>query len=120
MTVGAFGVAPRFVQMIFILYTVLNGTYFSFGQGTTSSLPYYPKRLFQEKRFNAVLGEVHLHCWNFIVVRHGGHVHRDVFCFLFLRLALTHSFSILSFSSRASIAMGPFEGVSLMVTHSSK
>ena len=33
-------------------------------------------------------GEVHLHCWYCIVVRHGGHVHRDVYCSLFPSLPL--------------------------------
>ena len=32
-------------------------------------------------------------------MRHGGHVQRDVFCLLFLSLAVTHSFSNLFFSS---------------------
>ena len=36
-----------------------------------------------EKRFFAVLGEVRLHCWYCIVMRHVGHVYRDVFCSLF-------------------------------------
>ena len=37
------------------------------------------KNAASEKRFITVLGEVHLPCWRFIVVRHGVHVHRDVF-----------------------------------------
>ena len=70
-------------------------------------------------------------------MRHGEHVHRDVFCFLFPRFAAAHSFSNLFFSSsdasfdplswasrdlfiRASVALGPSEGASLMHTHSSK
>ena len=34
-----------FVQVTFILYTVVDGTLCSFGQDTTSSLLFYPKRL---------------------------------------------------------------------------
>ena len=34
---------------------------------------------------DAVLGKVHLPCWRFIVVRHGGNVRRDVYSILFLR-----------------------------------
>ena len=34
---------------------------------------------------DAVLGKVPLPYWRFIVVRHGGNVHRDVYCILFLR-----------------------------------
>ena len=30
-------------------------------------------------------GKVHLPCWRFIVVRHDGNVHWDVYCILFLR-----------------------------------
>ena len=52
-----------------------------------------------ENRFIAVLGEVHLPCWRFIVVRHRGSAHWDVFSFLFTRLAAAHSFSNLFFSS---------------------
>ena len=96
-----------------------------------------PEKAVSEKRFIAILGEVHLHCWSFIVVRHGGHVHRDVFCCLFTRFATTH-FSRACFSPplmshliqspgyhgdmiiRASIALDPSEGVSLMFTHSSR
>ena len=33
---------------------------------------FLPEWAVSEKRFIAVLGEVHLHCWSFIVVRHGG------------------------------------------------
>ena len=90
-----------------------------------------------ERRFFAVLGKVHLSYWSFIVVRHGGHVHRDVFCFLFPWFAASFSFSNLFFSSfgvsfnpiswvsrdsitRASIALGPSEGALLMFTHSSR
>ena len=54
---------------------------------------FLPEKAVSEKRFVAVLGEIHLHSWSFIIVRHGGHVHRDVFCFLFTRFAVTHSSS---------------------------
>ena len=72
-----------FVQVVLILYTVQDGTPCSFGQGTTSVLPFLPEQAVSEKRFIAFLGEVHLHCWCCIVVRHGVHVHIDVFCSLF-------------------------------------
>ena len=39
----------------------------------------YTENAASEKRFIAILGKVHLPCWRFIVVRHGGHVHRKVF-----------------------------------------
>ena len=83
------------------------------------------------------LGEIHLHSWSFIVLRHGGHVHRDFFGFLFTRFAVSLSSSNLFFSSsdasfdplswlvrdlikRTSIVLCPSERVSLMSTHSSK
>ena len=37
------------------------------------------------KRLDAVLGKVNLPSWCFIVVRHGGHAHRGVYCLLPLR-----------------------------------
>ena len=98
---------------------------------------FLPEKAVSEKRFIAVLGEVYLQRWSCIVVRHGGHVHRDVFCSLFPWVAASFSFSSL-FSPplmshliqypgyhglmfiRASIAMGASEGVSLMNTHSSR
>ena len=76
------------------------------------------------------MGEIHLHFWSFIFVRHGGHVHRDFFCFLFTRFAVSLSSSSASLDPlswvlqvlivRASIALGPSEGASLMHTHSSR
>ena len=60
---------------------------------------FLPEKVVSEKRFVAVLGEVHLPCWSVIVVRHGGHVRRDVFCFLFTRFAAAQSFSNLFISS---------------------
>ena len=69
-----------------------------------------------EERFVAVLGDVHLHCCSFFVVRHGGHVHRDVICFLFLRFAVTHSFSILFFFS-FDVSFDPFSLVSRRSDH---
>ena len=89
------------------------------------------------RRFIAVLGEIHVHSWGIIVVRHGGHVYGDFFCFLFTRFAVSLSSSNLFFSSfdasfdplscvsrdlftRASRALGPSEGASLMHTHFSK
>ena len=46
-----------------------------------------------ERRFIDVLGVVRLHRWSCIVVRHGGHVHRDVFCSLLLWFAASLSLS---------------------------
>ena len=101
------------MQVIFILYTV---------------------QAMSEKRFTAVLGEVRLHRWSCIVVRHGGHVHRDVFCTWFAA-SFSSSILFLSFFGvsfypiswvsrdlivRTSIALGPSEGASLLCTHSSK
>ena len=64
-----------------------------------------PEKASSGKRFIADLGEVHLPCWRFNVVRHGCNVHRhDVFCFLFLRLA-------------ADIPIPPRTGSSQMVSH---
>ena len=94
---------------------------------------FLPEEAVSEKRFIAVLGEVHIHSWCIIIVRHGGHVHGDFFCFLFSRFAVSLSSSNLFFSSfgasfdplswvprdlftRASIALGPSEGASLMHT----
>ena len=47
-----------------------------------------PEEAVSEKRFIAVLREIHLHSWSFIFVLHDGHVHRDFFCFLFLSFFL--------------------------------
>ena len=81
--------------MISIVYTVLDDTLCSFDQGTTSILPFIPNKAASEKRFIAVLGEIRLHRWSCTVVRHGGNVHRDVFCSLFSWFAA--SFFLLDF-----------------------
>ena len=81
-----------FVQVILILYTVQDGTHCPSARARPQVF-LLPGKPVSEMRFIAVLGKVHLHCCCFIVVRHGGHVHVDVFFFLFLRLATTHSFS---------------------------
>ena len=44
-----------------------------------------PEKAASVKCLDAVLGKVHLPCWRFIVVRHDGNVHRDVYSVLFLR-----------------------------------
>ena len=41
-----------------------------------------PEKASSGKRFIAVLGEVHLPCWRFNVVRHGGNVRKDGFSIL--------------------------------------
>ena len=64
----------------------------SFCQGMTSDLSLYVKCCVREG-FVAVLDKVHLLCWRFIVVRHGGHVHQDVDSILFPASAAVHSFS---------------------------
>ena len=126
-----------FVQVILILYTVQDGHSVFLRPGHDLRSSFLLEKAVSEKCFIAVLGEVHLHCWSFIVVRHGGHVHRDVFCFLFLRLetlipsrtcsslpSMSHLIQYPGYHGdtiiRASIALGPSEGVSLMHTHSSR
>ena len=121
----------------FIWYTVQDDTLSSFGQGTTSGLPLYPKRQCRRSASLPFWVKFIFSPWCIIIVRHGGHVRRDFFCFLFPRFAVSLSSSNLFFSSfdasfdplsqvsrdlfiRASIALGPSEGASLMHTHSSK
>ena len=44
-----------------------------------------PEKAASVRCLDAVLGQCHLPCWRLIVMRHGGNVHRDVYCLLFLR-----------------------------------
>ena len=44
-----------------------------------------PEKAASVKRLDAVLGQVYLHSWCFIVVRHGGQARRGVYCPLPLR-----------------------------------
>ena len=60
---------------------------------------FLPEEAVSENRFVAVLGEIHVHSCGIIIVRHGGHVHGDFFCFLFTRFAVSLSSSNLFFSS---------------------
>ena len=86
----------------------------------------YPSRCVGEALL-CCWGEVHVRCWCCIVVRHGEHVHRDVFCSVspnftasfslleIVLLLLCFSFVPISwaprnFIIRAFIALGPSEG----------
>ena len=125
-----------FVQVILILYTIQTALYVPSAR-TRPQIFLYTRKGSVGEALHCCFGEVHLHYWSCIVVRHGGHVHRDVFCSLFTRFAASYSFSNLFFSSfdehvihyhgyhgdliiRASISLGPSEGASLMHTHSSR
>ena len=44
-----------------------------------------PENATSVKHIDAVLGKVNLPSWCFIVLRHGGHAHRRVYCLLLLR-----------------------------------
>ena len=74
--------SPAYIGVLAICHK--GDTLCSSGQGTTLGLP-FPEKAASVKRLYAVLGKVNLPCWCFIVVRHGGNVHRSVCCLLLLR-----------------------------------
>ena len=95
-TVGRFGVVPlRKERSRFSFFLLRAGdSHLVHGPGRHSLFlppghdfrPFFvPEMLRRRSASLPFLGEFHLPCWRFIVVRHGGNVHWDVFSFLFLR-----------------------------------
>ena len=58
------------------------GRHAVFHRARLQVLPFIPGEAASVRCFDVVLGKVHLLSWRFIVVRHGSHAHRGVYCFL--------------------------------------
>ena len=58
------------------------GRHSVFHRARLQVLPFVPGEAASVRCFDVVLGKVHLQSWRFIVVRHGSHAHRGVYCFL--------------------------------------